>query len=79
MIVDILAVIRRQNNCYYDAEYHLTPEEPGELASRAGVKQLVAAHIPFITKSPDEDAKYVSRISAKFAGTIMISEDLAEY
>ena len=60
-------------------EHHLTPEELGELASRAGVKQLVAAHIPFITKSPDEDAKYVSRISAKFAGTIMISEDLAEY
>ena len=60
-------------------EHHLTPEELGELASRAGVKQLVAVHIPFITKSSDEDAKYVSRISAKFAGSIMISEDLAEY
>lgn len=60
-------------------EHHLTPEELGELASRADVKQLVAVHIPFVTKSADEDAKYVRRISAKFAGSVTISEDLSEY
>ena len=60
-------------------EHHLTPEDLGELASRAGVKQVVAVHIPFITKSSHEDAKYVSRISTKFDGSIMISEDLGEY
>jgi len=60
-------------------EHHLTPEQLGELASRAGVRQLVATHIPFITKSAEEDAKYVSRISARFSGSVTISEDLAEY
>ena len=60
-------------------EHHLTPEELGGLAARAGVKQLVAVHIPFLTKSADEDAKYVSRISARFTGSVTISEDLAEY
>ena len=60
-------------------EHHLTPEDLGELASRAGVKQLVAVHIPFLTKSAGEDAKYVKRISAKFSGSVTISEDLAEY
>lgn len=60
-------------------EHHLTPEDLGELASRAGVKQLVAVHIPFHTKSAGEDAKYVKRISAKFSGSVTISEDLAEY
>ena len=60
-------------------EHHLTPENLGELASRAGVKQLVAVHIPFHTKSAGEDAKYVKRISAKFSGSVTISEDLAEY
>ena len=58
-------------------EHHLTPEDLGELASRAGVKQLVAVHIPFHTKSAGEDAKYVKRISAKFSGSVTISEDLA--
>ena len=60
-------------------EHHLTPEDLGELASRAGVKQLVAVHIPFHTKSAGEDAKYVKRISAKFSGSVTISEDLAAY
>jgi len=60
-------------------EHHLTPEELGELASRAGVKQLVATHIPFLKKSASEDANYVSRISAKFNGAVAISEDLAVY
>ena len=60
-------------------EHHLTPEDLGELASRAGVKQLVAVHIPFHTKSVGEDAKYVKRISAKFSGSVTISEDLAAY
>lgn len=60
-------------------EHHLTPEDLGELALRAGVKQLVAVHIPFHTKSAGEDAKYVKRISAKFSGSVTISEDLAEY
>ena len=60
-------------------EHHLTPEELGELASRAGVKQLVATHIPFLKKSASEDANYVSRISAKFDGAVAISEDLTVY
>ena len=60
-------------------EHHLTPEDLGELASRAGVKQLVAVHIPFHTKSAGEDAKYVKRISAKFSGSVTIAEDLAAY
>ena len=60
-------------------EHHLTPEDLGKLASRAGVKKLVAVHIPFITKSAAEDAKYVKRISSKFSGSISISEDLNKY
>ena len=61
------------------SEHHPTPEDLGQLASRAGVKQLVATHIPFVAKSADEDARYVRRISTKFAGSITISEDLTEY
>lgn len=60
-------------------EHHLTPEDLGQLAARAGVKQLVATHIPFLANNAKEDAKYVRRISAKFAGTVTISEDLADY
>jgi ribonuclease BN (tRNA processing enzyme) len=61
------------------SEHHLTPEELGGLAANAGVNQLVAVHIPFVTKSAEEDAKYVSRISAKFGGSVTISVDQAAY
>lgn len=61
------------------SEHHLTPEDLGELGSRAGVQKVVATHIPFITKSSDQDDKYISRISARFSGSVAISEDLAEY
>jgi ribonuclease BN (tRNA processing enzyme) len=61
------------------SEHHLTPEELGGLAANAGVNQLVAVHIPFVTKSAEEDAKYVSRISAKFGGSVTISIDQAAY
>lgn len=60
-------------------EHHLTPEDLGELASRAGVSQVVATHIPFMTKSAAEDAEYIRRISTKFSGNVAISEDLAAY
>ena len=60
-------------------EHHLTPEDLGKLASRSGVKKVVAVHIPFITKNTEEDAKYVSRILANFSGSVTISEDLAAY
>ena len=60
-------------------EHHLTPEDLGELASRAGVQKVVATHIPFITKSAAEDDNYIHRIAAKFSGSVAISEDLAEY
>ena len=60
-------------------EHHLTPEDLGKLASRAGVQKVVATHIPFITKSSDENDKYIQRIAAKFSGSVAISEDLAEY
>ena len=62
-----------------DALRVLRGEDLGELGSRAGVKQLVATHIPFPTKSAEEDAKCVSRISVKFAGRVTIAEDLAEF
>ena len=60
-------------------EHHLTPEDLGKLAARAGVKHLVAVHIPFVTKSAEEDAVYVRRISDVFNGSIMMSEDLQAY
>ena len=65
--------------CGAASEHHLTPEELGGLAANAGVNQLVAVHIPFVTKSAEEDAKYVSRISAKFGGSVTISIDQAAY
>lgn len=88
--VDIVANrVRRQNpNMSEQAlgkmrshftEHHLTPEDLGELASRAGVQKVVATHIPLITMSSDENDKYVSRISARFSGSVAISEDLAAY
>ena len=74
-----MAAIALRKMLQHFTEHHLTPEDLGELASRAGVSQVVATHIPFMTKSAAEDAEYIRRISTKFSGNVAISEDLAAY
>jgi ribonuclease BN (tRNA processing enzyme) len=60
-------------------EEHVTPEEVGKLAAKAGVKAVVMTHL---TPSPDPNddfARYAQGAKKNFAGPVTIAKDLMKF
>ena len=60
-------------------EHHLSPEDLGDLAARAGVDHVVAVHIPLDSINSASASEYISRIAQRFSGTITIANDLDQF
>ena len=60
-------------------EHHLTPEQLGDLATRADVGQVVAIHIPLDSITSETAPEYVDKIASRFSGPVEIAEDLNRY
>ena len=60
-------------------EHHLTAEQLGEMAHRAGAKAVVAVHLTNGAATADTIRSYRSRIATCFGGDVKISEDGASY
>jgi ribonuclease BN (tRNA processing enzyme) len=60
-------------------QHHLSPEQLGELAGRAGVEHLVAVHIPLDSINSETAPDYASRMSQGFSGKITIAKDLNQF
>lgn len=59
--------------------HHLTPQQVGELAEAANVKELVITHfVPSVTSQADE-RKYRSMIRENFHGEIIFASDLDRF
>jgi len=81
-----MAAVRKQNTHMtaeriemmgkHMAEHHLTAEQLGHLASRAGAAHVVAVHITLNTITPETAPGYIQKIAAVFSGEITIAEDL---
>ncbi len=56
--------------------HHLTPQQVGELAAVAGVKELVITHFSPSVNSQDDERKYRSMIRESFNGEIIFASDL---
>lgn len=61
------------------ARHHLSPEQLGELASRAGVEHIVAVHIPLERIHAKTAPEYIAKIASRFAGKITLAEDLDRF
>lgn len=59
--------------------HHLSPEQLGDLAARAGVAQVVAVHFPPGIATADTARTYAARIASRFSGQVRIGDDLAVY
>ncbi len=60
-------------------EDHLTPEQVGQLASRAGVKQVVLTHL-ILTGNDDADAHhYIDRLKKFYSGPVDLAKDLKRF
>ncbi len=61
------------------AEEHITPEEVGKMAARAGVKMVVLTHLPATGDPNDDYARFVADVNKNFAGRVLIASDLMEF
>jgi ribonuclease BN (tRNA processing enzyme) len=59
--------------------HHLTSDQLGEMASRAGVEQVVAVHIGFDAMNAETAPGYIAKIAGRYAGKIAIADDLDRF
>mgnify|MGYP000855450260 CR=1 FL=1 len=55
---------------------HITPEEGGKIAAKAGAKTLVMSHLPPTVNVSDEFQRYVDAAKKYFSGRIVVAKDL---
>ena len=60
-------------------EEHMTPEDVGEMASRAGVKAVVLTHILTGSDPKDDYLRFVARVKQRFSGPVTAAKDLMPF
>jgi ribonuclease BN (tRNA processing enzyme) len=58
---------------------HLTPEEVGKMAERAGVKTVVLTHISATTDPKDDYKRFIEQVKTTFSGQVLVANDLSEF
>jgi ribonuclease BN (tRNA processing enzyme) len=64
---------------HHMTQEHLSAEEVGKMASRAGVKTVVLTHIPATTNPNDDYQRYADGVKKLFSGQVLIAKDLAAF
>jgi len=59
------------------AEGHLSTEDVGKLAARAGVKAVVLSHLTW--KADDDYSTWADEVKKHFSGPVLIAKDLKEF
>jgi ribonuclease BN (tRNA processing enzyme) len=60
-------------------EEHVSPEQVGEMAARAGVKTVILTHFPDTADPKDEYASFGDLVKKHFTGPVLIARDLMEF
>ena len=58
---------------------HVTPDEVGKIAARAGVKTVVLTHLPATADPKDDYQRYGEQVKKQFSGQVLIAKDLMEF
>jgi ribonuclease BN (tRNA processing enzyme) len=72
MTPDEQARIKRQM-----AEGHLSPDDVGKMAARAGVKTVVLTHLT--AKADDDYTAWVNDVKKHFSGRVLVAKDLMQF
>jgi ribonuclease BN (tRNA processing enzyme) len=59
--------------------HHVTPEQVGDMAARAGVKRVVVTHMAPGEDDPTKIAYYTNRVKAAFDGDVVLAKDLDSF
>jgi ribonuclease BN (tRNA processing enzyme) len=60
-------------------EEHMTPQQVGELAQRAGVKLLIMSHLLPSSDVNDDYERFKTDASKYFNGKIVVAKDLMRF
>lgn len=60
-------------------EEHLTPEEVGKMATKAGVKTVIMTHFSPSIDPEDDYQRYLDEAKKFFSGRIVVSKDLMQF
>jgi ribonuclease BN (tRNA processing enzyme) len=58
---------------------HVTPEQVGQMAAKAGVKMVVLTHLPFSGKDGDDYARFIPEVGKAFHGKVVVAKDLMRF
>ncbi|MCK6440768.1 MAG: MBL fold metallo-hydrolase [Planctomycetes bacterium] len=79
-IIDGDEIVRRQGGKpSYVIEYHSTPEQVAEMATRARAKKLVLTHIIPSLKSKEESERLHAAVAKGYKGPIIVGDDLMRF
>ena len=59
------------------AEGHLSTEDVGKLAARAGVKAVVLSHL--VWKADDDYSTWADELKKHFSDPVLVAKDLKEF
>ncbi len=76
---DIMTPTEQQGYLRHMVEEHLTQEEVGRMAERAGVKAVLLTHLPNSGDPSDDYERFREQVGMHFTGEILVAEDLEEY
>ena len=60
-------------------EEHVTPEDVGKMAAKAGVKMVVLTHLLPAANPDDDYQRYVDATKKYFAGRVVAAKDLMDF
>lgn len=63
----------------HTSQEHLTPDDVGAMAARAGVKTVVLTHLGATADPNDDYARFATQVAKRFSGTVLVARDLAEF
>jgi ribonuclease BN (tRNA processing enzyme) len=58
---------------------HVSPEQVGKMATRAGVKMVVLTHLAFSGKEDDDYQRYVEEVGKEYKGKVVVAKDLMRF
>ena len=58
---------------------HVTPDEVGKMAARAGVKTVVLTHLSATADPKDDYKRLIGEVKTQFSGQVLVANDLSEF
>jgi ribonuclease BN (tRNA processing enzyme) len=69
----------QQNFLRHMTEEHITPDEVGKIADRAGVKMVILTHLPPTSDPNDQYQRFIEQINKVYSGRVVVAKDLMEF